>query len=140
MTDYTHNATTKMGALVTATMSAFLTTFMSSSLNIALPTIGKDLAMDAILLTWVVTAYLLAAAIFLVPFGRIADIYGQKRIFTYGIVTFTVFSLLLAISTSSVMMIAFRVLQGIGGAMIFGTGMAILTSVFPVEERGKALG
>jgi EmrB/QacA subfamily drug resistance transporter len=140
MTDYTDNDTTKMGALVTATMSSFLTTFMTSSINIALPTIGQDLAMDAILLTWVVTSYLLAAAIFLVPLGRIADIYGQKRIFTYGIVAFTVSSLLLAISNSAVMMIAFRTLQGIGGAMIFGTGMAILTSVFPIEERGKALG
>lgn len=140
MTDYKDNNTTKMGALVTATMSAFLTTFMSSSLNIALPTIGQDLAMDAIMLTWVVTSYLLAAAIFLVPFGRIADIHGQKRIFTCGIVAFTVSSLLLAISNSTVMMIAFRLLQGIGGAMIFGTGMAILISVFPIEERGKALG
>jgi len=77
---------------------------------------------------------------FLVPFGRIADIYGRKRIFTYGILIYTVASLLSAISTSAVMLISFRVLQGIGGAMIFGTGVAILTSVFPAGERGRALG
>ncbi len=123
-----------------ATLGSFLTPFMGSSINIALPSIGSELAMDAISLGWVATAYLLAAAMFLVPFGRIADIYGRKRIFTYGILTYTVASILSAIATSAAMLIASRVLQGIGGAMIFSTGVAILTSVFPAEERGKALG
>jgi EmrB/QacA subfamily drug resistance transporter len=113
---------------------------MGSSIAIGLPSIGDELAMDAILLGWVATAYLLAAAMFLVPFGRIADIYGRKRIFTYGMITYTAASLLSAISTSAAMLISFRVLQGIGGAMIFSTGVAILTSVFPPEERGRVLG
>jgi EmrB/QacA subfamily drug resistance transporter len=113
---------------------------MGSSIAIALPSIGGELAMDAILLGWVATAYLLAAAMFLVPLGRIADIYGRKRIFTYGMITYTAASLLSAISTSAAMLISFRVLQGIGGAMIFSTGVAILTSVFPPEERGRVLG
>jgi len=113
---------------------------MGSSVNIALPSIGKEFTMDAILLSWVATSYLLAAAVFLVPFGRIADIYGRKRILKYGTVIFTIFSLLLAFSTSAAVLISFRILQGIGSAMIFGTGVAILTSVFPVDERGKALG
>ncbi len=113
---------------------------MGSSITIALPSIGSELAMDAISLGWVATTYLLAAAMFLVPFGRIADIYGRKRIFTYGILTYTVASMLSAIATSAAMLIASRVLQGIGGAMIFSTGVAILASVFPAEERGKALG
>ena len=121
-------------------MGAFLTPFMGSSIAIALPSIGGELAMDAILLGWVATAYLLAAAMFLVPLGRIADIYGRKRIFTYGMITYTAASLLSAISTSAAMLISFRVLQGIGGAMIFSTGVAILTSVFPPEERGRVLG
>ena len=123
-----------------ATLGSFLTPFMGSSITIALPSIGSELAMDAISLGWVATAYLLAAAMFLVPFGRIADIYGRKRIFTYGILTYTVASILSAIAASAAMLIASRVLQGIGGAMIFSTGVAILTSVFPAEERGKALG
>jgi len=113
---------------------------MGSSIAIGLPSIGDELAMDAILLGWVATAYLLAAAMFLVPIGRIADIYGRKRIFTYGMITYTAASLLSAISTSAAMLISFRVLQGIGGAMIFSTGVAILTSVFPPEERGRVLG
>ena len=140
MVDHIGNYTNRTAALVVATMSSFLTPFMSSSVNIALPSIGKEFGMDAILLTWVTTSYLLASAIFLLPFGRMADIYGRKRIFTYGIITFTVSSLLVAISHSAVLLISFRILQGIGSAMIFGTGIAILTSVFPVEERGKALG
>ena len=134
------DAQNKRAALLIATLGSFLTPFMGSSITIALPSIGSELAMDAISLGWVATAYLLAAAMFLVPFGRIADIYGRKRIFTYGILTYTVASMLSAIATSAAMLIASRVLQGIGGAMIFSTGVAILTSVFPAEERGKALG
>jgi len=113
---------------------------MGSSINIALPSIGREFNMDAVLLAWIATSYLLSATVFLLPFGRIADIYGRRRIFTWGIVIYTISSLLSALSTSAAMLIAFRIVQGIGGAMIFGTGVAILTSVFPVEERGKALG
>jgi len=134
------NAANKRAALIVATLGAFFAPFMGSSINIALPSIGSEFAMDAISLGWVATAYLLAAATFVVPFGRVADIYGRKRIYTCGVFIFTVSSLLLAISTSATMLISFRILQGIGGAMIVGTGVAILTSVFPADERGKALG
>jgi len=130
----------KKAVLLVVTLSSFLAPFMGSSINIALPSIAKEFAMDAVLLSWVATSYLLATAVFLVPFGRIADIHGRKRIFTYGISIYTVSSILSAISTSAVMLISFRILQGIGGAMIFGTGIAMLTSVFPVGERGRALG
>lgn len=134
------NAANKKAALIVATLGAFFAPFMGSSVNIALPSIGSEFAMDAISLGWVATAYLLAAAIFVVPFGRVADIYGRKRIFMCGVLIFAVSSLLLAISASATMLISFRILQGIGGAMILGTGVAIITSVFPAEERGKALG
>ncbi|GAF86702.1 unnamed protein product, partial [marine sediment metagenome] len=121
-------------------MGAFLTPFMGSSITIGLPAIGDELAMDAIVLGWVATAFLLAAAVFLVPLGRIADIYGRKKIFTYGMITYTAASLLAAISTSAAMLISSRILQGIGGAMVFSTAIAILISVFPPEERGRVLG
>jgi EmrB/QacA subfamily drug resistance transporter len=130
----------KRSALLIATLSAFLTPFTVSSINIALPAIGREFHMGAVLMSWVPTSYLLAAAMFLVPFGRLADIYGRKRVFTYGIWIFTVSSLLLAVAPSASMLIAFRALQGFGSAMIFGTGMAILTSVFPAAERGRVLG
>ena len=130
----------KRAALVVATMASFLTPFMGSAINIALPSIGKEFALDAILLSWVATAYLLAAAMFLVPFGRVADIHGRKRLFTIGIMAYTAASLLCAFASSGLVLIAFRILQGIGSAMIFGTGVAILTSVYPAGERGRVLG
>lgn len=136
----TNDSVSKGVALFISAMASFLTPFMVSSLNVALPSISKDFVLSAVLLGWVPTVYLLAAAIFLVPFGRIADIYGRKRVFTYGIILYTISCLLLPFSNSAVMLISFRVLEGIGSAAIFGTGVAILTSVYPVGERGKALG
>jgi MFS family permease len=129
-----------MAALIVATISSFLTPLMGSTVSIALPSIGKYFAMDAVSLSWVAMAVLLAAATFLVPFGRISDIYGRKKIFIYGISLYSLASLVLAISPSAAFLISFRVFQGIGAAMIFGTSMAILTSVFPPNERGRALG
>jgi len=130
----------KAAVLLVATLASFLTPFMGSSVNIALPSVGRHFGMDAVSLSWVATAYLLAAAVFLVPFGKIADIYGRKRVFTLGMMVYTVASLFLALSPSAAMLIAFRVVQGIGSAMIFGTAVAMLTSVFPPQERGRALG
>ena len=127
-------------ALLIASMSSFLTPFTGSSVNIALPSIGKELSLNAIELSWVATAYLLAAAVFLVPFGRIADIYGRKKIYLIGIIIDAAASLLCTTSQSGIMLIIFRALQALGGAMIFGTGISILTSVYPHKERGRALG
>ena len=136
----TESTTLKRIALLVATLSSFLTPFMVNAINVALPIIGKKFSADAVLLSWVATGYLLAAAVFLIPSGKVADIYGRKKIFTYGILTYSIASLLCAISTSVPLLIWFRVLQGIGAAMISGTGIAILTSVFPIQERGKTLG
>lgn len=78
---------TKKTALFVATFAAFLTPFMGSALNVALPSIARDFNADAIPINWIATAYILATAIFLLPFGRIGDIAGRKKIFTYGIFT-----------------------------------------------------
>jgi EmrB/QacA subfamily drug resistance transporter len=129
-----------MAALIAATLAAFLTPFMGSAANVALPSIGQEFSMNAVLLSWTQSSYLLAAAIFLVPFGRIADICGRKKIFLYGTALFTGASLLTGIAPSAAILIIGRVLQGIGSAMIFGTSVAILTSVFPAGERGRVLG
>jgi EmrB/QacA subfamily drug resistance transporter len=131
---------TKVTALTIASLSSFITPFMISSINIALPVIGKEFNTDAVLLSWVATSYLLAAAVSLVPFGKLADIYGRKRIYMIGMVLFTLTSLLSAVATSASMLIIFRIFQGAGSAMVFATGIAILSSVYPVEERGKVLG
>jgi EmrB/QacA subfamily drug resistance transporter len=126
--------------LLIAILAGFLTPFDGSAVNIALPAMGAEFHMDAIALSWIATAYLLAAALFLVPLGKIADIYGRKRIFLYGIAIFSLASLIMTMVPSTGMLIAVRIIQGFGGAMIFGTSVAILTSVFPPGERGKALG
>ncbi len=138
--DKANDIVNKRTALLVATLASFLTPFMGSSVNIALPSIGNEFLMDAVLLSWVATSYLLSAAMFLVPFGKIADMHGRKKIFSYGILIYTLSSFLSGISKSAIMLICFRILQGLGSAMIFGTGVAILTSVFPAGERGKALG
>ena len=134
------NRLIKRITLFVVTLAAFLAPFDGSSVNIALPSIGKEFSMDAISLGWVATAYLLASAMFLVPFGRVADIYGRKKIFTIGILAFTAASFSMVLCKSALMLICFRIFQGIGTAMIFGTGVALLTSIFPAQERGKALG
>ena len=127
-------------ALLATTLGSFLTPFMGSAINVAIRSIGDEFAVDTVTLSWINMSYLLAAAVFLVPFGRIADIYGRKKTFIYGILVYTASCILSAISLSAIFLIFSRILQGIGGAMIFGTGVAILTSVFPAEKRGKALG
>ena len=126
--------------LAVAALGTFLVGFTGSSINIALPSIGRELKMDAVLLGWVATSYILASATLLLPFGRLADIRGRKRIFIYGIITYTIASLLLSFVPSASALISLRVVQGVGSAMIFSTGIAIVTSVFPAGERGKALG
>jgi len=134
------NVVTKRSALIIAVIGSFLFPLLGSGINIALPTIGSEFSMDAVMLSWVATSFLLSAAMFLVPFGRLADIYGRKKIFTIGMITFTIASFLSAIVSSGAQLIAARVIHGIGSAMIYGTGIAILTSVFPPNERGKAIG
>ena len=130
----------KLPALIIASISSFLTPFMVSSVNIALPAVGKQFNTDAVILSWVATSYLLAASVSLVPFGKLADIYGRKKVFLSGQIIITITSLLAAISISAPMLIVFRIFQGVGGAMVFATGIAILTSVYPPRERGKVLG
>ncbi|MDQ2085131.1 MFS transporter [Herbivorax sp. ANBcel31] len=126
--------------LIIASLGSFLTPFMASSINIALPDIGEEFSMGAILLSWVATSYLLSSAVFLVPFGKIGDKFGRKKIYTYGIITFVLASFGCSVSFSAGMLIFFRVIQGLGSAMLFSTGTAILTSAYPEKERGKAIG
>lgn len=132
--------TEKRVVLLIAILAGFITPFDGSAVNIALPTLGAEFHMNAIALSWVATAYLLSSAVFLVPFGKIADIYGRKKVFLYGIAIFSFASLMMTMVPSTEMFIGIRVFQGLGSAMIFGTGVAIVTSVFPPGERGKALG
>ena len=126
--------------LVVASLASFLVPYTVSSLNVALPAISASFGIDAVTLGWVTSAYLLTAAICIVPFGRLADMYGRKRFFILGNILFAMGSLLAAISWSGPVIITARVIQALGGAMVFSTSIAIVTSVFPPGERGRAIG
>jgi MFS family permease len=132
--------TLKRSVLLVTAFAAFLTPFLGSAINLALPAIAKDFNTTAIELGWIASSFILSAAMFLLPFGRLADIVGRKKIFTYGISLFSLSSFLIIFSWNIESLIIFRIIQGIAGAMIFGTSLAILTSVFGPGERGKAMG
>ncbi|MBM9605545.1 MFS transporter [Desulfopila inferna] len=137
---YSSDPALERSALIVTTLTSFMGPFMISSVNVALPAIQKDLHMNAVQLSWIATAYLLAVAIALVPAGKIADIYGRKKIFAAGLGVYTLGSAAALLAHSAAALIATRALQGFGAAMFVSTGMAILTSVFPVNKRGKAIG
>jgi EmrB/QacA subfamily drug resistance transporter len=130
----------QLSVLLVTTLSSFLTPFMGSAVNVALPAIAKELSMNALSLSWVASSFILAAAITLIPLGRLADIHGRRIVFLYGAVIFTVASLFCIWSPTQYYLIAARAIQGIGGAMIFSTGTAMLISAYPPGERGKFLG
>jgi len=134
------NNISKKSVLLVATFAAFLTPFLGSAVNLALPAIGKDLHANAISLGWVISSFMLSSAIFLLPFGRLADIIGRKKVFSSGILLFTLTTFLIIFSKSITSLIVLRIFQGLSSAMIFGTSLAIITSVFKPGERGKAMG
>ncbi|GAB6095283.1 MFS transporter [Desulfatiferula olefinivorans] len=130
------------GAVTLLVVSAvqFLTPFMMSAVGVALPAIGREFSASAVQLGLIETVYILAFSLFLLPSGRLGDIYGRKKIFTMGIGVFTLGTLLVAQAFTIESFIVFRFLQGSGGAMITGTSVAILSSVFPPAKRGRAMG
>jgi EmrB/QacA subfamily drug resistance transporter len=126
--------------LAIVAFSSFMSTFLISSINIALPAIEKDFGLDAVTLSWVITAFLLSTAMFLLPVGRWGDLTGIKRVYKIGIVLFTVSSLLSGFAVSGYWLIFFRFLQGIGAAFSSTTGAAILVAEFAPKYRGRVLG
>lgn len=130
----------KRSVLLVSAFAAFLTPFLSSAINLALPSIGKDFQANAISLGWIASSFILSSAMFLLPFGRLADIIGRKKVFSYGILLFTISTSLIIFCRTITTLIILRIFQGVAGAMIFGTSLAIITSVFPVGERGRAMG
>jgi EmrB/QacA subfamily drug resistance transporter len=130
----------QVAVLIATGIAAFLTPFMSAAVTIALPTIGLEMGAETTLLNWVATSFLLAAAMSLVPLGKLADIHGRRRMFTAGMIVHTLASLACAAAPTIEALIVLRAVQGVGGAMIFGTSTALLTSVFPPGARGRVLG
>ena len=110
------------------------------SMSVALPTIAQHFGADLSTAQWVVIAEGLAISALILPMGRLSDILGRKQVYFAGLVIFAGAAFMAASSQSITILIAFKVLQGLGAAMTQGTGMAMVTSVFPAEERGKGIG
>lgn len=117
-----------------------MATLDSSIVNIALPTLTKELGHPLQQVRWVVLSYLLVITCLLLPFGKLADLLGRKRVYLWGYFIFTAGSILCGISSSLVWLITFRVIQGIGAAMLMANGPAIITRSVPTQELGAALG
>ena len=134
------DAREKKFILLVASLASFLVPYTGSSITVALPAMAAQFTADAVTLGWITSAYIVSAALFIVPFGRLADIYGRKKIFLLGVLIFSVASLASALAPTAGILIAARFIQGIGGAMLFATLVAIVTQVYGPGERGWALG
>ena len=126
--------------LALTAVGAFMWPLDGSIVSVALPVMGPELHLSFTAAVWVSAAFLLTTAVLLIPAGRIADQRGRVRYYLLGIAVFTAASLLCALSTTGAWLIASRILQGGGAALVGATSAAIVTAVFPPHERGRALG
>ena len=131
---------TQLSVVSIVAVTSFMGTFLISSINIALPSIGKEFGLNSVALSWIVTAFLLANAMFLLPVGRWGDLTGIRRMYRVGLIVFALSSLLCGLSGSGFWLILFRFIQGIGAAFTNTTGQAILVSAFLPKHRGRVLG
>lgn len=129
-----------LSILLVVAVTSFMGTFLVSAVNIALPTIEKDLALNAIELSWIITAFILAMALFMLPSGSWGDRSDNRRLFKLGLILFTISSGICYVAPDGHWLVAARFLQGIGAAFTGTTGQAILVSSFPAERRGQVLG
>lgn len=130
----------KWYVMAAVAMSIFLATIDGSAVNVALPTLVRDLNAPFPTIQWVVLSYLLTQVTLLLSVGRLGDMIGKKRIFNAGFVVFTSGSVLCGLAPDVYWLIGFRVLQAIGAAMTLALGTALVTEAFPPTERGRALG
>lgn len=130
----------RRGALVAMCLAAFLTPFMVSAIYVANPTIGRQLDLSDTQTDWILLSFMLATVVTMVPMGRAADIVGRMRVFNWGMVLYVAASLLCAVAQWYWLLLVGRSLQGVGSAMIFGTCVPILISLYPPTARGMVLG
>lgn len=130
----------KWYVMAAVSMGTLMATIDGSIVNVALPTLVRELNTNFATVQWVVLAYLLTLATLLPSVGRLADMIGKKQIYTLGFVIFTFGSFLCGLASTIYMLILFRVIQAIGATMILALGIAIVTESFPSNERGRALG
>ena len=131
---------TKTSVLIATSIASFLTPFMGSALNISLLTIGKEFNLKALDLNWIITAYMLSIAAFLMPMGHLADVVSRKKIFVWGLFLSSIMALLSGFAYDGVSLITIRAIHGLTSAMTFSSAVALLISVYPPQTRGKILG
>jgi len=127
-------------ALSVTTIGALMSAIDSTIVVLALPDMMVKLHADLIEMVWVIMAYILISTVFLLTFGRVADMFGRARMYNLGFVVFTVGSALCGISQTAAQLILFRLVQGSGAALMMVNSPAIITEAFPPNERGRALG
>lgn len=118
----------------------FMIMLDNTVVNVALPTMQRELGLSLSELEWVVTGYALTFAAFMLTGGKLADLLGRRRIFVAGLVVFTISSLLCGLAGSAGMLIAWRIAQGVGAAMMNPATLSIIAAAFPPNERGRAIG
>ena len=121
-------------------LGSFTGVMTFGTVNVALPTIAGHFETDLPTVQWVVIAQTLTVSALLLPMGRLSDMVGRKQVYIAGLLLLMGASVFAASSSSIFMLVMSRVVQGMGAAMTQGTGMAMITSVFPEEERGKGIG
>jgi EmrB/QacA subfamily drug resistance transporter len=126
--------------LSVTTIGALMASIDSTIVILGLPEMMVKLHADLVEMIWVIMAYILVSTVFLLTFGRVADMFGRVRMYNLGFLVFTIGSALCGFSTNAVQLILFRLIQGSGAAMMVVNSVAIITEVFPANERGKALG
>ena len=122
------------------TLSSFMVAVDSTIVVIGLPIIGKDLHSGVSLLGWIITAYVLATAALLLQFGKLGDRHGKKKVYLIGFAVFGVASAICGISSGIYELVAFRLMQGVGAAMLGATSYPLIFASFPKHERGTAMG
>ncbi|HEY3263405.1 MAG TPA: MFS transporter [Pseudonocardiaceae bacterium] len=133
--------TRKWWALAAVSLATFMTYLDNNVVNVALPTIQRALGLSLAGLEWIVSGYILVFAGMMLVGGRLADVYGRRRVFLAGLAVFTAASLLAGLAGSAEVLIASRALQGVGAALLTPTALAILPATFPnARERGLAVG
>lgn len=130
----------RMLILFNVVLMTFMATLDGSIVNVALPKMAEKLSVSTEAIAWVVSAYLIVIVGSILIFGRLGDTRGKTRIFHYGIIIFTIGSLLCGIANSFLFLILARAVQAIGAAATMANNQGIITQVFPSNERGKALG
>ncbi|WP_191602345.1 MFS transporter [Marinomonas algicola] len=137
---YDDNARARWLVLISVCLALFVVSLTMSSANIAIPSIAQDLNADAVSVSWIPSALLWGSIIIMLPIGRLADKKGRKKLYLIGCIGFSFVSLSVILVQNIEALLALRVFQGLSTAFIFGTGLAIISSVFANSNRGTAIG